>query len=158
MNLETTDGEVETILTKLDCNKATGVDGIPARILKICAEELAKPIKMLFNLWIQQGRMPQTVWKRANITPVHEDVRIKELVSNYHSISLLSIPAKCLERRIHTAAIYMHHIVPYLSESVATWVYKRGILYITQLALTYPQWAKAFDEGRQIDVVFLGSP
>lgn len=79
MNLETTNGEVETILKKLDCNKATGVDGIPARILKICAKELARPLKMLFNLSIQQGYMPW-LWKRANITPVHKDGE-KELVS-----------------------------------------------------------------------------
>ena len=59
MSIETTDGEVEIILKHLDPNKATGVDGIPARILKICAKELAKPLKLLFNLLIQQSCIPQ---------------------------------------------------------------------------------------------------
>ena len=59
VSIETTDGEVETILKDVDPNKATGVDGIPARILKICAKELAKPVKLLFNLLIQKGCIPQ---------------------------------------------------------------------------------------------------
>ena len=45
--------------------------------------------------------------------PVHKDGE-KELVSDYHSISLLSIPAKYLERFIHIA-VY-NHIVPFLSD------------------------------------------
>lgn len=46
-SLETTDGAVETTSKNLDWNKAIGVHGIPARILKICAKELASvnPLK-----------------------------------------------------------------------------------------------------------------
>ena len=41
MEISTSHNEVKDILSKLDVNKATGVDGIPARILKECAEELS---------------------------------------------------------------------------------------------------------------------
>lgn len=37
MKISTTQDEVEDILINLNVHKATGVDGIPARILKICA-------------------------------------------------------------------------------------------------------------------------
>ena len=54
-----------------------------------------------------------TLWKSANTTPIHKrDSR--ELVTNYRSISLLPIPAKFLERIVHSA-IY-DHISLFLTE------------------------------------------
>lgn len=50
MEISTSHNEVTDILSKLDVNKATGVDGIPARTLKECAEELSYPLTLLF--WI----------------------------------------------------------------------------------------------------------
>lgn len=50
MEISTSHNEVRDILSKLDVNKATGVDGIPARTLKECAEELSYPLTLLF--WI----------------------------------------------------------------------------------------------------------
>ena len=49
--------------------EASGVDGIPARILKIYAKELSWPLTHLFNLSFTLGEVP-LIWKRANITPV----------------------------------------------------------------------------------------
>ena len=46
------------------------VDGIPARILKECAEELSYPLTLLiFNLPFGSSRVP-SLWKKANVTPV----------------------------------------------------------------------------------------
>ena len=149
MSIETKDGEVETILKNLDPKKATGVDGIPARILKICPNELAKSLKLLFNLLIQQGCIPQ-LWRRANIMPVHKDGE-KELVCNYRSISLLSMPAKYLVRFIHIA-VY-NHIVPFPSDWQHGFI--KGRSCTTQLARIYHQRAKALDEGHHVDLVFL---
>ena len=82
--------------------------------------------------------------------PLHKDGE-KELVSNHCSISLLSIPAKYLERFIHVA-VY-NHIVPFLFD----WQHGliKGRSCTTQLALIYHQRAKALDEGNQVDLVFL---
>ena len=54
-----------------------------------------------------------TLWKSANITPIHK-VDGRELVTNHSSISLLPIPAKRLERIVHSA-IY-DHVAPFLTE------------------------------------------
>lgn len=137
MNLETTNGEVETILKKLDSTKATGVDGIPTRILKICAKELAKPLKMLFNLSIQQGYMPW-LWKRANITPVQKDGE-KELVSK-------NIQFHCFLSRLN--ALRGLSTLPYSTVlcpiSLSQWQHGFIKSCTTQLAPTYHQWAKAW--------------
>ena len=44
-----TQGQVLAVLESLNNNKTTGSDGIPAKVLKIEAEELSKPLTTLFN-------------------------------------------------------------------------------------------------------------
>lgn len=93
MNVSTSAVEVQKILSKLDVNKVTGADNIPARILKECFMELSYPLSSLFNMSFSLGVVPQE-WKRANITPVFKSDN-KTLVENYRSVSLLSLPSKC---------------------------------------------------------------
>ena len=146
----TTASELEGILSKINVNKAPGVDNfIPARILHACTKELSFPLAHLFNLSLRTGKMP-TVWKSANITPIHKGDSW-ELVTNYRSISLLPIPAKCLERIVHSA-IY-DHVSPFLTEWQHSFI--KGRSCETQLISTHHQWATALDKGRQVDVVFL---
>ena len=89
-----------------------------------------------------------TLWKSANITPIHKGDS-RELVTNYRSI-YLSISAKCLERIVH-CAIY-DHVSPFLTEWQHGFI--KGRSCETQLILTHHQWATALDKGRQVDVVF----
>jgi len=104
--------EFSQLVRFLDAKKATGVDGIPARILKSCARELSMPLSKLLNLSFSLGEVPST-WKSANVTPVFKD-NAKENVENYRSISLLSILGKCQERIVHRA-IYSH-VSPFLTD------------------------------------------
>jgi len=91
---------------------APGVDNVPAHILCTCAKEISIPLAHLFNLSLRTGKMP-TLWKSANINPIHKGDS-KELVTTYRSISLLTIPAKCLERIVHSAAY--DHVSPFSTE------------------------------------------
>ena len=149
MCIKTTADEVKEILQNLDITKATGADNVPARILKACSEELSTPLALLFNRSFSLGRVPEQ-WKPANITLVFK-ANERDLVENYRSISLLSIPGKCQERIVHTA-IYSH-VSAYLSD----WQYGfvKGRSTATQLILTHYKWEKTLDEGRQVDVAFL---
>ena len=148
-SIKTTSSEVKRILQNLDVNKATGADNIPARILKVCSEELSKPLALLYNRSFSVGRVP-VQWKLANISPVHK-ANERDRVDNYRSISLLSIPGKCQERIVYSA-IYSH-VSAYLSDWQHGFV--KGRSTATQLILTHHKWAKALDEGHQVDVVFL---
>ena len=141
--------EVKDILTKLDVNKATGVDGLLARILEEFAEELSYPLTLLFNLSFGSSRVP-SLWKKANVTPVFKS-DAKDVVENYRSISLLSTPSTCQEKIVHNA-IYSH-VAPYLSDWQHGFV--RGRSCVTQLILSHHHWSKALDDGLQVDVVFL---
>ena len=125
------------------------VDGIPARILKECAEELSYPLTLLFNLSFGSRRVP-SLWKKANVTLVFKS-DAKDVVENYRSTSLLSIPSKCQEKIVHNA-IYSH-VAPYLADWQHGFV--RGRSCVTQLVLSHHHWSKALDDGLQVDVVFL---
>ena len=72
--------------------------------------QLFNTLAQLFNASLRSGVM-LTLLKSANVTPVHKGDKI-ELVENYRPISLLPIPAKCLERIVDDAVC--GHIFPYL--------------------------------------------
>ena len=61
--------EVQQVLGKLDPNKTTGHDGIPAKILRDCSKKLALPLANLFNISIIFERFPSD-WKLAEVCPV----------------------------------------------------------------------------------------
>ena len=112
-----TDSVVRDCLLALDPNKASGPDNIPARILKLTADQVAPSACRLFNLSLQLGVMP-TAWKEANITPVFKN-GIDACVENYRPISLLCILSKVLERCIY------NHIINFISslyQRNATWL------------------------------------
>ena len=61
--------DVEQALDKLEPNKATGHDGIPAKILWNCSKELALPLANLFNYSIVSECFLSD-WKLAEVCPV----------------------------------------------------------------------------------------
>ena len=67
--------------------------------------------------------------KRANVTPVFK-ADAKDVVENFGSISLLSIPSKCQERIVYNA------VYPYLAPYLTDWQhgFMRGRSCATQLA------------------------
>lgn len=81
MDVSTSNIKVKDILSRLDTNKATGVDGISARILKECAQELSPPLTLLFNLSSSSRKVP-SLWKKANVTPVYK-ADANDVVENY---------------------------------------------------------------------------
>jgi hypothetical protein len=88
--------EVSNCLSSLDTSKATGPDGIPARLLKECGKEIAPSLCALFNHSLRAGRFPAE-WENSDVTPVHKKY-LKERAENYRPISLLPIVSKVMER------------------------------------------------------------
>ena len=85
-------------LKKLKTKKSTGLDGIPARLLKNAASEVAKPLAYLINLTIQTGEIP-SAWKEARLTPIFKS-GAKNDQNNYRPISVLPLVSKIMERAV----------------------------------------------------------
>ncbi|CAB4035969.1 Hypothetical predicted protein [Paramuricea clavata] len=97
--------EVLSLLSALSTGKATGPDGISARLLKECADVIAPSLTELFNKSLALGKVP-TEWKYANIVPVPKTKETR-IISIYHPISLLSLVSKVLEHAVHARTLYI---------------------------------------------------
>ena len=91
--------EVLKALCSLDETKATGPDGISARLLRMSAPAISKSLTLLFNASLKLGQFPRE-WKEANVTPVPKNGD-KELVTNYRPVSILPVISKVFESLIH---------------------------------------------------------
>ena len=80
------------LIQALNSNKDHGHDGISIRMLKLCGPLVIKPLSLPFNNYLRDGVFPDD-YKKANVIPVHKKGN-KQLVSNYHSVSLLPISFK----------------------------------------------------------------
>ena len=60
---------VRRLLRELSVSKACGLDGLSARIICECADELAAPLSELFNISLSSGVFPEQ-WSEANIVTI----------------------------------------------------------------------------------------
>ncbi|KFP65327.1 hypothetical protein N322_00874, partial [Cariama cristata] len=89
---------VSDLLLHLDMNKSMGLGGIHSRILKELADELAKPISIIYQQSWLTGEVPDD-WRLANVTPFYKMGR-KEDLGNYRPVSLTSVQGKVMEQII----------------------------------------------------------
>ncbi len=89
---------IETI-NSMSTTKATGLDQISVRILKICVNEIADSLADLINKSIETSTFPE-LWKIARVNPIHKS-GLKTSEENYRPISILPIISKICERHIH---------------------------------------------------------
>lgn len=104
--------QVLTALQTLDVTKAPGGDGLPTRLLRLAADEIADCVHHLFNLSLTTGRLPGD-WRQATITPIYKNRGSRSSASNYRPISLLSVLSKVLERLIFDSLYsYLEPLLP----------------------------------------------
>ena len=140
------------LLRNLDVNKALGPDGIPARVLKECANELAPSLCYLFNKSLSLSVVPSQ-WKLAHVVPIHKKGS-KEHVSNYRPVSLLCILSKVLERCVFNR-LYKH-LAPVLQDAQHGFI--RGRSTVTELLTFLHDIGAALDKSLETDVVYLDLP
>ncbi|KAK7930368.1 hypothetical protein WMY93_006763 [Mugilogobius chulae] len=90
--------EVQQMFRSVNVRKAGGPDGIPGRVIKSCAYQLAQVFTKIFNLSLALATVP-TCLKTAIIIPVPKQLNITCL-NDYRPVTLTSVVTKCLERLI----------------------------------------------------------
>ena len=91
----TTEDEIKKIVKKLNSNKATGIDEIPVKVIKLGIDILAKPLTILINKILNVGKFPQD-FKTALVTPAHKKGD-KNKLDNYRPLSVLPVISKLAE-------------------------------------------------------------
>ena len=79
-------------LRLLNTSTGTGLDGIPARLLKDAAPSISAPLTAIINLSISSAVLPEE-WKKAKVVPLYKDGD-KKCMDNYHPISVLLVASK----------------------------------------------------------------
>ncbi|RMC12060.1 hypothetical protein DUI87_11193 [Hirundo rustica rustica] len=81
---------VRELLRCLDTHKSMGPDGIHPRVMRELADELGKPLSIIYQQSWLTGEVPDD-WKLASVTLIHKKGG-REDPSNYRPLSLTSVP------------------------------------------------------------------
>ena len=140
--------DAKNVMEKLRVDSGTGPDLLPARILRYCAEVLAKPVLLLALSILSTGIWPQ-LWRQHWITPLFKKKSIYN-PGNYRGIHLTPQLSKVRERLLKL--LYD----PYLSATCAfgqnQFAYSVGRGARDALALLLLTWIKALCTGRKVGV------
>jgi len=79
-SFSTTPAEVFDTLVSLKPGKAPGLDGLPPKLLTLCASGISVSLCELYNRSFQEGVVPSE-WKEAVVTPVHKSEQPRKLSS-----------------------------------------------------------------------------
>ena len=122
-------------LKNLKCNKSSGMDNIPPRLLKDAAAVIGKPLTEIINTSLAMGAVPDE-WKCAKVTPVFKKGKRSEM-DNYRPISVLPVASKLLERasRLSTVTNFSIYVSGSLIERVSEFKYL-GVLLDESLSWT----------------------
>ena len=142
---------VQTQLSSLDISKATGLDDLSAKMLRLSSHIIAAPLTQIINLSIKTKIFPDSL-KHAKVTPCFKKGD-KSDKTNYRPISILPIISKLIERHI--------------SDQVKNYLIRHKLLYERQsgfrnnhscesaLTAIIDDWISAIDKNEIVGTVLL---
>ena len=74
---------ISKTVDNLDPNKAHGHDILIIRMIKLCGNSIYKPLSIIFNDCLEEGKFPSD-WKKAHV------VRIQKTIKNLKTIDLFA--------------------------------------------------------------------
>ena len=111
INLTIEEYEVRRVLRAVNPRKATGPDGVPGRVLKDCAYQLAGILTKIFNQSLAQSTVPPCL-KSSTIVPLPKKPHISGF-NDYQPVALTPVVMKCFEVRSHITATLARSLDPH---------------------------------------------
>ena len=143
--------QVSSFIQNLDSSKATGLDGIGPRLLKIIQNIISPSVAALVNKSLTSGIFPNQL-KIAKVFPVFKNGS-KLDPSNYRPISILPTISKIFEKHVNK------HLMGYLNkynlihECQSGFRQKRSCQ--TALVKLIDQWMACIDNGDIVGTLFI---
>lgn len=132
-------------------NKATGIDNISIRLLRLAIPFIIIPLTDIINRAIQEATFPKQ-WKTAIITSLHKGGD-KNNLNNYRPISVLPILSKIYEKHILTAL--QIHLESNNTISSLQSGFRKNHSCTTTMHHLYSTWSDTAKDKNALVIIFL---
>jgi hypothetical protein len=102
--------DVSKTFRQVNIHKDAGPEGLPGRVLRACADQLAGVFTDILNMSLIESVIP-TCFKQTTIVPVPKNMNATCL-NDYRTVALTSVALKCFE------SLVMAHITSIIPETL----------------------------------------
>ena len=144
-------GFVRKFLSNLNVSKASGLDSIGPKILKISANIIAPSLVYIINKSVISGSFP-SMWKAAKVKPLFK-TGDKDDINNYRPISILPTISKLIEKWVDINFSLFLNNFDLLHKSQSGFRARHSTE--SALILMVDSWLKALNAGKLIGCVMV---
>ena len=143
--------EIEEKICKLKVKKATGPNGVSARLLKYAGMSIAPSLTSVFKQSVEACNPPDQ-WKIARVSAAFKKGREEDRTC-YRPLSMLSIPSKLMESCV--ASNITNHVVTQNLLDNRQWAYRKGKSTEQLLIHLTERWREAVERKLFVGILFV---